>query len=192
MRAYRITNDKQYFTAAKDVGKALAWGQGQAGGWDHWVDVAHLKPDSVKPERKIDRGSFDDNITQGALSFLMSLNEVVDEPWLSESVNLGLAHMLESQFSNGAWPQWYPLRGQFHDYYTFNDAVINDCIRVMLKAHKIYGKAEYRKVANGRFCFQRISSQLPHRGRCPYYSFLLFSVYAVDLASASGRGHKTF
>jgi len=68
--------------------------------------------------------------------------------------------MMKAQFKNGAWPQWYPLIGAYHDYYTFNDNSINDCIRVMLKAHKIYGKEEYLRSAKqgGNFI---ILSQLP-------------------------------
>ena len=143
LRAFRITGDSLYLKAARNAGRALAWGQSRWGGWCHRADVAGLKPDSRKPAREETRCTFDDNITQGALDFLISLDEFNQEEWLSEAIQLGLTHMLESQFDNGAWPQWYPLRGGYHDYYTFNDRAINDCIRVMLKAHKTYGKDEY-------------------------------------------------
>jgi hypothetical protein len=160
LRAYRITGEEQYLTAATDAARALAWGQRTAGGWDHRVDVAHLERKSITAIRKDGRCTFDDNITQGALSFLMSMDAVINEPWLSEAIELGLKHMMKSQFENGAWPQWYPLIGDYHDYYTFNDNSINDCIKVMLKAHKIYGKDEYLQTARrgGDFI---ILSQLP-------------------------------
>jgi hypothetical protein len=159
--AYRITGEKQYLAAATDAALALAWGQRTVGGWDHRVDVAHLEKESITAIRKDGNCAFDDNITQGALSFLMSMDAVIDEPWLSESIELGLRHMMNSQFENGAWPQWYPLRGGYHDHYTFNDNTINDCINVMLKAHGIYGKNEYLQTAKrgGDFI---ILSQLPH------------------------------
>ena len=160
LRAYQVTGERLYLTAATDAAHALAWGQRKAGGWDHRVDVAHLQTDSNRPSRKNGRGSFDDNTTQGALSFLMSMDEVMDEQWLSEAIELGLNHMMKSQFKNGAWPQWYPLIGGYHDYYTFNDNTINDCIKVMLKAHTIYRKEEYLRSARhgGDFI---ILAQLP-------------------------------
>lgn len=160
LRAYRITGREQYLTAATDAARALAWGQRTTGGWDHRVDVAHLDAGSKKAIRKDGHCTFDDNISQGALSFLISMDGVIDEPWLTDAIELGLDFMMKSQFENGAWPQWYPLIGSYHDCYTFNDNAINDCINVMLKAHRTYGNNEYLQTAKhgGDFI---ILSQLP-------------------------------
>jgi len=160
LRAWRVTGDKYYFDATREVARALVWGQRQIGGWDHRVDVAHLTAAAKVPVRKEGRCTFDDNITQGALKFLIDADSVIDEPWLTDGIELGLAFMQKSQFENGAWPQWYPLRGGYHDYYTFNDNAINDCIDLMLKAHKAYGKEQYLACAQrgGDFI---IASQLP-------------------------------
>jgi len=160
LRAWRVTGDRHYFDATRDVARALVWGQRQIGGWDHRVDVSHLTADAKTPVRKQGRCTFDDNITQGALKFLMDADSVIDEPWLTGGIELGLAFMLKSQFENGAWPQWYPLRGGYHDFPTFNDNAMNDCIDVMLKAHRRYGKDEYLASAErgGEFI---MASQLP-------------------------------
>jgi hypothetical protein len=147
LRAYRITGKEPFLDDATDAARALAWGQRTVGGWDHRVDVAHLDAGSNKAIRKDGNCTFDDDITQGALSFLMTMDEEIDEPWLTEAIDLGLRFMIQSQFENGAWPQWYPLIGKYHDYYTFNDNAINDCIGVMMKAHRIYGKREYLETA---------------------------------------------
>jgi len=160
LRAYRVTGEKQYLLAATETARALAWGQRAGGGWDHLVDVEHLRKGAEKVIRKDGRCTFDDNITQGALDFLMDMDEVLDEPWLTEAIELGLAFMMESQFANGAWPQWYPLRGGYHDYYTFNDNVFSDCIKVMLRAHKTYGRQEYLDSARRAGDFI-ILSQIP-------------------------------
>lgn len=177
LRAYRITGESQYLKAAREAGRALVWGQRKAGGWEHTADVAYLKPDSVSPERKKGACTFDDNITQGALSFLISLDEVIEEEWLSEAIRIGLDHMLQTQFKNGAWPQWNPLKWYhhffdgYHDYYTFNDGAINDCISIMLRVHKAYNREEYLRSATrgGDFI---ISSQRasPQAGWAQQYS----------------------
>ncbi len=147
LEAYRATGDEYYLDAARDVAKALVWGQRRIGGWDHRVDLSHMDFDAEAPKRKKGRCTFDDNITQGALSFLIDADSVLDAPWLDGGIELGLSFMIKSQFENGAWPQWYPLRGGYHDYYTYNDRAINDCISLMLKAHKVYNDETYRKCA---------------------------------------------
>lgn len=159
LRAFKVTGDSMYLKASVDVARALAWGQSKAGGWEHLADVGHMKKGD-KPVRKEGRCSFDDDMTQGALSFLMDLDQMVDEAWLDEAIDVGLQFMVTSQFDNGGWSQWYPLIGGYHDYYTFNDGAINDCIKLMLKAYKIYGKEEYLNSAKrgGDFI---ILSQLP-------------------------------
>ena len=171
LRAFLLTGDDRYFAAARDVGRALAWGQRQEGGWDHRADVNDLMPESRKPDRKKGRCTFDDDISQGALTFLIQLDDVIEQPWLTRAIELGLEHLLEAQFKNGAWPQWYPLRGGYRDYYTFNDSTINDCIRVALLAHKTYGKKVHLAAAvrGGEFI---IASQggKPQEGWAQQYS----------------------
>ncbi len=160
LRAHRITGGQWYLSAAKDAARALAWGQRTTGGWDHRVYVGHLDPNAAHVVRRGQRCTFDDDITQGALNFLISLDEEIDEPWLTEAIELGFAFMMKSQFPNGAWPQWYPLRGGYHDYYTFNDRAMNDCIELMLRGHRVYGRQAYLDSAarGGDFI---IVSQLP-------------------------------
>ena len=70
----------------------------------------------------------------------MDLDDTLDEDWLTAAIDLGLRYVLESQYPNGGWPQWYPLRGGYHDHYTFNDNdnAINACIAVLLEAHRRY------------------------------------------------------
>ena len=179
LRAYRITGEEEYLTAATDAARALAWGQRTVGGWDHRVDVAHLETNSTTTIRKDGRCTFDDNITQGALSFLMSMNAVIEELWLAEAIELGFKYMMESQFENGAWPQWYPLIGGYHDYYTFNDNTINDCISLMLRAHGIYGKNEYLQTAKRAGDFIILSQfPQPQSGWAQQYSHDLKPAWA--------------
>ena len=179
LEAYRVTGADYYLEAARETARALVWGQRKVGGWDHRVDVSHMQQDQTMPHRKAGRCTMDDNITQGALSFLMEIDTEIDEPWLTDGVRLGCEYMMESQFENGAWPQWYPLIGGYHDYYTFNDNTINDCIQVMLKAHRVYGNEEYLRTAEagGQFI---IDSQLdpPQAGWAQQYSHKMEPAWA--------------
>jgi len=178
--AFRLTGDDTYFEAARDAGRALAWGQREAGGWDHRADVSKLTADAVVPEPAKGHCTFDDDISQGALTFLIELDDVVEERWLTNAVRRGIAHLLASQFEGGAWPQWFPLRGGYHDYYTFNDNAINDCIRVALLANERYGRKDCEQAALAGGDFIRLS-QLP--GKQAGWA----QQYSHDLAPAAAR-----
>lgn len=147
LRAARVTGDADHLAAARQAGLALAWGQRTAGGWDYLVRVDHAKPPPAAIVRKSGRCTFDDNTSQAALTFLMDLDETIDETWCTEAVTLGLKHLLAAQRPNGAWPQNWPLVGGYHDYHTFNDNVINDCIAVCLRAHRQYRQGRYLRAA---------------------------------------------
>ncbi len=179
LRAYRATGESFYLDAAKEAALALAWGQREAGGWDHRVDLSHFQPLPARPVRQSGFCAFDDKITQGALAFLMKLDAVLDEPWLSDAVEKGLGFLMNSQFENGAWPQWYPLRGGYHDYFTFNDNAINDCMNVLIAAQRQYGRQEYLDAAmkGGDFI---VLSQLssPQPGWAQQYSHDLKPAWA--------------
>ncbi|MCB0631750.1 MAG: pectate lyase [Saprospiraceae bacterium] len=134
IRAYRATSNPGFLAAAEAAAAALIKGQNEMGGWDHKIYFDRPLSTTV---------SFDDDQTQSAISFLMALDQEVDRPELTAVVEKALDMMLNTQLDNGGWPHQYPARGNYHDYATFNDHGINDCIRVMLEAHRYYGKAAY-------------------------------------------------
>ena len=95
LRAYKLTGDTWFLDSARTTALALAWGQREEGGWDNLVDVSHFTASS-KPVKKSGRCAFDDNISQGALTFLMRLDQVIDEQWLTDSIELEHRAFFES------------------------------------------------------------------------------------------------
>jgi len=151
LKAWRATGNRDFLNAAENAANALIKGQNNLGGWDHKIYFD-------RPKGKI--VSFDDNQTQSAISFLMELDRETDRSDLTEAVKKALDLMLKSQLDNGGWPHQYPWQGNYHDYATFNDQGINDCIRVMIEADSWYGDEAIRKSLQkvGRFM---MISQLP-------------------------------
>jgi hypothetical protein len=151
LRAYKITGNNDFLLAAKNAASALIKGQNELGGWEHKIYFD-------RPKRR--RVSFDDNQTQSAISFLMALDQEVDNSALTEAVNIALDMMLESQLDHGGWPHQYPWQGNYHDFATFNDQGINDCIRVMIEADGYYDRSDISEslAKVGRFM---MISQLP-------------------------------
>jgi hypothetical protein len=134
LRAYQIRNDSRFLEAAKDAASALIRGQNELGGWDHKIHFDRPTGDAV---------SFDDNQTQSAIRFLMALDQVVDDSDLHRAVGRSLRMMLDAQLDNGGWPHKYPKQGNYHDFATYNDHGIADCLSVMVDAHRNYGREEF-------------------------------------------------
>lgn len=127
LRAYRATGDRSALAAAQAAADALIRGQNRHGGWGHTIDFADLSSEIV---------SFDDNQSQSAISFLLALDDEIDDPRLTAAVQRAIGMMIGTQLANGGWPHLYPAQGNYHDFATFNDGGINDCIRVMIEAHR--------------------------------------------------------
>lgn len=151
LKAYQVTQNTEFLVAAENAAKALIKGQNELGGWEHKIYFDRPKAKKV---------SFDDNQTQSAISFLMAIDQEIDNLELDEAVEKALKLMMESQLENGGWPHQYPWQGNYHDYATFNDHGINDCIRVMMEADSFYDSKEIREslLKVGRFL---MISQLP-------------------------------
>lgn len=128
LRAYLATGNPQALAAARQTADALIRGQNKHGGWDHTINFADLSNETV---------SFDDNQSQSAISFLLALNHTAPDERLAATTRRALDMMLATQLGNGGWPHLYPPRGNYHDYATFNDGGINDCVRVMIEAHRL-------------------------------------------------------
>jgi len=126
----------------------------------------HLKLKDLKGRRNI--STLDDNTTQHALRHLMAVDQLVKDPEIHEAVVYGLDALLKAQLPKGGWAQRFFLKApkkqtyrktvrinpdgsrdtierprSYGHYYTFNDNTINDCISVLVEAHKRYGEAKY-------------------------------------------------
>lgn len=151
LRAFKITRHPNFLQAAIDAASALSRGQNELGGWGHTIRFGEEPSTFV---------SFDDDQTQSAIRFLMALDEEISDSVLTAVIDTALGMMLASQLPNGGWPHRYPYQGNYHDYATFNDGGINDCIKVMIQADKQYDKPALTASLNkvGRFM---MISQLP-------------------------------
>jgi PelA/Pel-15E family pectate lyase len=99
----------------------LAW-QTKTGSWPKNTDTS-------KPfDGKETTGTFDNGATTGELRFLSRAFNVTHDPRLKEAFSKGLNHILEAQYPNGGWPQFYPPGNGYHKHITYND---NAMVRLM-------------------------------------------------------------
>jgi PelA/Pel-15E family pectate lyase len=147
--AYHATNDEYYYKAAQQVGAAIMAGQQDNGGWNYVVDFAgEMSPrqwyDTIgrngwrleEFQHYYGNATFDDQVTTDAAKFLLRLYVEKHDAKYELPVERASKFVLDSQYPNGAWPQRYPKRGEFHkkglpdytSYYTFNDDVVAENI----------------------------------------------------------------
>lgn len=172
LQAYGVTGNADHLRAARDAASALIRGQNALGGWEHTIRF------NRPPGQRV---SFDDDQTQRAIRFLMALDQDIDDETLTQAIDKALVLMIEAQLDNGGWPHKYPPGGDYHDYATFNDHGINDCVRVMMDAFRYYDEPAYRESLDkaGRFL---MISQLPppQPGWAQQYNEYLQPAWARD------------
>jgi hypothetical protein len=188
LRAYGATREDAHLRAALGAANALVRGQLESGGWSYVIEfdpklraqwAYHAESAATKSDFKSRKNitTFDDNNTQGALTFLLTFLDVATNlppeqirP-VRAAVEFGLTRMLDAQYPIGAWPQRFS--GEAHDpakhpirpasiatnwlrewpradyggFYTLNDNTQSDCIRTMLAAYHHTGNQRFLDAA---------------------------------------------
>jgi pectate lyase len=114
--------------------------QSPRGAWPKNIDTATQPYTGAK--ENLD-GTFDNGATTFELRFLarMATANPADERY-KQAFLKGLDHILEAQYANGGWPQFYPPGDDYHRYITFNDGAMARLmffVRDVAKEDKIFG-----------------------------------------------------
>lgn len=102
----------------------LSW-QSEHGDWPKNQDTTSKKYTGDRAKLK---GTFDNGATIGELRMLARAFRVTGDERYKKAVIVGFDHVLEAQYPNGGWPQYFPLSKSYHRHITFNDGSM---IRVM-------------------------------------------------------------
>jgi PelA/Pel-15E family pectate lyase len=115
----------------------LTW-QTPHGGWPKNRDTAS-EPFDGKIEDL--HATFDNGATIDELRFLARAFRATNEPRYQQAFLKGLSHILEAQYPNGGWPQFYPLSKGYHRHITFND---NAMVRILEFLRDVSESPDYR------------------------------------------------
>ena len=115
----------------------LTW-QTPHGGWPKNRDTAS-EPFDGKSEDL--HATFDNSATTGELRFLARAFRATNAPRYQQAFLKGLSHILEAQYPNGGWPQFYPLSKGYHRHITFND---NAMIRILELLRDVSESSDYQ------------------------------------------------
>jgi len=99
--------------------------QRSSGGWPKNIDMAKPLTDSNKASLLRDQKKTDSTIDNGAtytqLAFLARVYTAQHQERHGESFVKGLDYLLQAQYPNGGWPQFYPDLSGYYKHITYND-----------------------------------------------------------------------
>ncbi|MBO5933134.1 MAG: pectate lyase [Bacteroidaceae bacterium] len=118
-----------------------------SGGWAknqnwHWPEIGMKAYERASVRQQIQSKSgigstFDNSATIQELQFLSKMYKATGKKIYRRAFLKGFEYMLEAQYDNGGWPQYYPLKIRedgSYDYsvhITFNDDVMTNIMRMM-------------------------------------------------------------
>lgn len=134
---------------ARNAAAVLLHYQSPEGAWPKNTDL--FQPIDEEAARRIHRGGEANTIDNGAtttpMRFLARVIDASDDPAekqkLEQAFNRGVEYLLEAQYTNGGWPQFYPLRPRgYYSHITFNDGAmigVMELLRDVAAGKKPYG-----------------------------------------------------
>ncbi|MCY3551773.1 MAG: pectate lyase [Candidatus Poribacteria bacterium] len=120
----------------------LTW-QTPHGGWPKNRDTASEPFDGKSDDL---HGTFDNSATIDELRFLGRAFRATNEPRYQQAFLKGLSHILEAQYPNGGWPQFYPLSKGYPRHITFND---NAMVRILELLRDVSESSDYAFLETG-------------------------------------------
>jgi Pectic acid lyase len=188
LHLYELTGDQYWLDAAGQSASALVSGQLLSGGWFNYVETGPtgqqnwcyratgIDGEACKARAENEarnRSTLDDNITQGALGFLLLYDAATagQNAAVRGAIDAALDRILKVQYPNGAWPvnldrerpekgksfpqqarlpevwsrTWVKPEGQY--YFVLNDNLVSNTIQVLLLADQLLPREEARAAA---------------------------------------------
>ena len=151
--------------------------QRDSGGWPKNIDMAASLTDTDRAGVLNKKSEADSTIDNGATySQLIFLARVYTAKQFSrhkESFLIGLDYLLNAQYDNGGWPQYFPRKKGYYEHITFNDNAMIGVMRLLRDIAQ--GRSDYlfvdeirkqraaKAVAKGVECI--LKTQVKVRGR---------------------------
>ncbi len=111
--------------------------QHETGGWPKNIDMAqrHSEADKDHIRRQLSAGSMrptiDNDATFIQMRYLARVYAATGMERFRDGFLHGVDYLLEAQYENGGWPQFYPIRDGYWKRITFNDDAMIGVMRVL-------------------------------------------------------------
>ncbi|HWV58485.1 MAG TPA: pectate lyase [Longimicrobiales bacterium] len=105
------------------------------GGWDKNIDMAAVLDEAARADLVARRSQWQTTIDNGAtyeqVRYLARVYEATGHERFRDAALRGVELLLEAQYDNGGWPQYYPLRDGYWSRITFNDNAMINVMRLL-------------------------------------------------------------
>lgn len=124
------------------IGENVLLYQQTTGAWPKNVYMPAELTDAEKEKviaskTKVNESTIDNNATTTEIEYLSRLYQATQDDRYKEAVIHGIQYLLDAQYDNGGWPQFYPRSKGYYIQITYND---NAMVRVMNQLRQIYEK----------------------------------------------------
>lgn len=144
------SNDDKWFSSeeAKRVAENVLLYQRNIGGWPKNIQMQKVLSKKEKKEllelKSISKNSTTDNgATFYEMLFLSKIYKQVPDEKYKNAFLAGLNYLLEAQYENGGWPQFYPLRKGYYTHITYND---DSMINILNTLKEIINNSDYYSI----------------------------------------------
>lgn len=135
-----IVNKKDDGWFASSQARAIAENvllyQRNIGGWPKNIQMqlpltAKQKQDLLDLKDSTDDVTTDNGATTQEMVFLSKMYRQTQDERFKKAFLWGLNYILEAQYENGGWPQFYPLRKGYYSHITYNDDSMVNILKLL-------------------------------------------------------------
>ena len=131
-------NEASWFGSeeAKKIAENVLLYQRDIGGWPKNIQMQEeLTPTQKKDLTILKKTAVETTTDNGAtcqeMLFMSKMYAQVKDERYKESFLRGLNYLLEAQYANGGWPQFYPLKKGYYTHITYNDDSMVNILNVV-------------------------------------------------------------
>lgn len=131
-------NEGEWFASKEAIAIAenVLLYQRNIGGWPKNTQMQKPLSEKEKAELLVLKSSTkdvttDNGATYGEMIYLSKMYRQVPDERYKTAFLKGLDYILEAQYDNGGWPQFYPLKKGYYSHITFNDDSMVNILKVL-------------------------------------------------------------
>ncbi len=143
-------NDAAWFGTqeAKAIAENVLLYQRNIGGWPKNIQMQNALTEAEKQKLtalKTDEHEVttDNGATSQEMLFMSKMYAQVKDERYKESFLKGLNYLLEAQYANGGWPQFFPLKKGYYTHITYND---NSMVNILIILKEISEETNYYSI----------------------------------------------
>ena len=129
--------DSMFFQSeeARRVGDLLLLYQRDTGGWPKNVNMViplttNQKDSVIRQKTRLDDSTIDNKATTMQMTFLARLYQQTKDGRYRDAFRRAMTFLLDGQYDNGGWPQFWPKNRGYQTHITYNDNAIVNVLRI--------------------------------------------------------------